>query len=242
MNRLRKRAESDYYSKQLQINKHNMKKTWDIIKETINKKRNTQVQDKFKLPNEEFTDDKKAISDKFNHFFVNIGPQLAAKIGKQSRVPTSYLTNNQINYIMLTPVTYKEVMKLINTSKDSAPGYDEFKIKLLQAVNSIIAAPLAHIFNLSVMNGVFPDILKIANVVPLFKKEDSMLFSNYRPVSLLCTLSKVLEKIMYNRVIDFLNEHEILFKYQFGFRKSYSSYLAITVLIDKLVKSVENGD
>ena len=47
---------------------------------------------------------------------------------------------------------------------------------------------------------------------------------------------------MYNRVIDFLNEHEILFKYQFGFRKSYSNYLAITVLIDKLVKSVENGD
>ena len=53
------------------------------------------------------------------------------------------------------------------------------------------------------MNGVFPDILKIANVVPLFKKEDLMLFSNYKPVSLLCTLSKVLEKIMYNRVIEF---------------------------------------
>ena len=175
-------------------------------------------------------------------FSVNIGPQLAAKIGKQSSVPTSYLKNKQINSIMLTPVTYEEVMKLINTSKDSAPGYDEVKIKPLQAVSSIIAAPLAHTFNLSVMNGVFSDILKIANVEPLFKKEDSMLFSNYRPVPLLCTLLKVLEKIMYNRVIDFLNEHEILFKYQFGFRKSYSNYLAITVLIDKKFKSVENGD
>ena len=69
-----------------------------------------------------------------------------------------------------------------------------------------------------------------------------MLFSNYRPVSLLCTLSKVLERIMYNRVIEFLNEHEILFKYQFGFRQSYSTYLAMTESIDKLVKSVENGD
>ena len=187
LNRLLKRAKSEYYSKQLQINKHNMKKT-------INKKRNTQVQDKFKLPNGEFTDDKIAISDKFNNFFVNSGPQLAAKIGKQSRVPTSYLTNKQINFIMLTPVTYEEVMKLINISKDSAPGYDEVKIKPLQAVNSITAAPLAHIFNLSVMKVFFPDILKIANVVPLFKKEDSMLFSNYRPVSLLCTLSKVLER------------------------------------------------
>ena len=83
------------------------------------------------------------------------------------------------------------------------------------------------------MNGVFPDTLKIANVVPLFKKEDPLLFSNYRHVSLLCTLSKVSEKIMYNRVIEFFNEHEILFKYQFGFRQSYSTYLAMTVLIDK---------
>ena len=212
LNRLFKRAESEYYSKQLQINKNNMKKTWDIIKETINKKRNTQVQVKMNLPNGECTDDKIAISDKFNNFLVNIGPQLAAKIGKQSRVPTSYLKNKQIHFIMLTPITYEEVMKLINTSKESAPGYDEVKIKPLQAVNSIIAAPLAHIFNLSVMNGVFPDILKIANVVPLFKKEDFMLFSNYSPVFLLCTLSMVLEKIMYDRVIDFLNEHEILFK------------------------------
>ena len=242
LNRILKTAESEYYSKQLQINKCNMKKTWEIIKEKVNKRKNIQVQDKFKLPNGEITEDKAAISDKFNHFFVNIGPQLEAKIGKQSRMPTCYLKNRQINFIMLTPVTYEEVMKLINTSKDSAPGSDGVKIKPLQAVNSIIAAPLSHIFNLSVMDGVFPDILKIANVVPLFKKEDPMLFSNYRPVSLLCTLSKVLERIMYNRVIEFLNEHEILFKYQFGFRQSYSTYLAMTVLVDKLVKSVENGD
>ena len=92
------------------------------------------------------------------------------------------------------------------------------------------------------MNGVFPDILKTANIIPLFKKEDSMLFSNYRPVSLLCTLSKLLEKIMYNKVIDFLKEHDILFKYPFGFRQGYSTYLALTVLVDKLVKSLENGD
>ena len=92
------------------------------------------------------------------------------------------------------------------------------------------------------MNGVFPDIFKTANIIPLFKKEDSMLFSNYRPVSLLCTLSKLLEKIVYNRVIDFLKEHDILFKYQFGFRQGYSTYLALTVLVDKLVKSLENRD
>ena len=95
---------------------------------------------------------------------------------------------------MLAPVTCEEVTKLIRTSRDSAPGYDEIKARPLQAVNSVTSAPLAHIFNLSIMNGVFPDILKTSNIIPLFKKEDSMLFSNYRPVSLLCTLSKLLEK------------------------------------------------
>ena len=69
--------------------------------------------------------------------------------------------------------------------------------------------------------------VKIANVIPLYKKEDPMIFSNYRPVSLLCSLCKVLEKIMYNRVISFLNENDVLFKYQFGFRKSHSTYLAL---------------
>ena len=69
-----------------------------------------------------------------------------------------------------------------------------------------------------------------------------MIFSNYRPVSLLCALSKILENVMYCRLNDFLNEFDIIFKYQFGFRKGYSTYLALTVLMDKLAKSMENGD
>ena len=219
-----------------------MKKTWDIIKEAINKKKNTQVQDQFRLSNEEVTNDKAVISDNFNNFFAHICPQLAAKIDKQSKMPSNYLKTRRINTIMLAPVTCEEVTKLIMTSRDSAPGYDEVKARPLQAVNSVISAPLAYIFNLSIMNGVFPDIFKTANMIPLFENEDSMLFSNYRPVSLLCTLSKLLEKIMYNRVIDFLKEHDIQFKYQFGFRQGYSTYLALTVLVDKLVKSLENGD
>ena len=218
-----------------------MKKTWEIIKEAITKK-NIQVQDQFRLSKGEVTYDKTVISDNFNTFFAHIGPQLAAKIDKQSKMPNSYLKARQINTIMLAPVTCEEVTKLITTSRDSAPGYDEVKARPLQAKNSVISAPLAYIFDLSIVNGVFPDILKTANIIPLFIKEDSMLFSNYRPVSLLCTLSKLLEKIMYNRVIDFLKEHDILFRYQFGFRQGYSTYLALTVLVDKSVKSLEKGD
>ena len=88
----------------------------------------------------------------------------------------------------------------------------------------------------------FQKFKKIAYVIPLYKKDDPILFSNYRPVSLLCALSKILEKVMYDRLNDFLNESDIIFKYQFVFRKGYSTYLALTILMDKLAKSMENGD
>ena len=86
------------------------------------------------------------------------------------------------------------------------------------------------ICNMSLQESLFPQELKWANVVPLYKKENSMLFTNYRPVSLLCILSKVFERIMYDTVIDYLEEYRILFEYQFGF----------SVLMDKLIKSIEN--
>ena len=88
----------------------------------------------------------------------------------------------------------------------------------------------------------FPDQLKIANVVPLYKAEDSMMSNNHRPVSVLCVLSKIFEKIMFTRVQVFLNELQILYKYQFGFRKGHSTYMAHIVLMDKLAHAIENGE
>ena len=144
--------------------------------------------------------------------------------------------------MMLAPVTPEEITKLTKEFKDSALGYDAIKMKPIQVVISEILSPLTYVLNLSISNSIFPEILNIANVIPLYKKDDPMIFSNYRPVSLSCTLSQILEKAMYDRFNDFFNEFDIIFKYQFGFRKGYSTYLALTVLMDKLAKSMDNGD
>ena len=88
----------------------------------------------------------------------------------------------------------------------------------------------------------FPDELKIANVILLYKADDRMCFNNYRPLSLLCILSKVFQKVMYNRLISFLEFNKILIENQFGFRKKCSTYMAPAVLIDKVIKSLESGD
>ena len=90
--------------------------------------------------------------------------------------------------------------------------------------------------------GLFPAELKIANVLPLYKDDDCMVFNNYRHVSILCMLSKVFEKVMYSRLIEFLEENKILIVNQIGFRKNHSSYMALMVLIDKLTKALEKGD
>ena len=99
-----------------------------------------------------------------------------------------------------------------------------------------------HICNLFLTYGVFPDKMKIANVIPLYKSDDPMIFSHYRPFSLLCILSKVFEKIMYERIVTFLNANSILYKFQFGFRPKHSLYLALITLIDKLTAAIDNGD
>ena len=102
--------------------------------------------------------------------------------------------------------------------------------------------PLVHMTNLSLQQGIFPKELKIANVLPLFKACDPCVFNNYHPVSLLCILSKVYEKVMYNRLLTFLEDYNVLFENQFGFRKLHPSYMALMVLTDKLIKSLENGE
>ena len=102
--------------------------------------------------------------------------------------------------------------------------------------------PLTYITNLSLIQGIFPDELKKAKIIPLYKSNDPMLFNNYRPISLLPLFSKVLERIMYNRIIKFINKHKILYKYQFGFRKDHSTYMALIILIDKITSALDNGN
>ena len=102
--------------------------------------------------------------------------------------------------------------------------------------------PLCHVLNLSLTHGYFPDQLKLAQVVPVFKSGDKLQIGNYRPVSILSTFSKIFEQVMYSRLTSFLEKHSILYNYQFGFRQKHSTNLALTLLVDKILKSWESGN
>ena len=99
-----------------------------------------------------------------------------------------------------------------------------------------------HVFNLSIEEGVFPKELKIARGIPLFKFDNCMLVINYRPVSVLQLFSKILEKIMYNRILAFINKHDLLYKFQFGFRGKHETDIVLIVLVDKIMSAFNDGE
>ena len=92
---------------------------------------------------------------------------------------------------------------------------------------------------MSITNGIVPDKLKIAKVIPIFKKGDKNEISNYRPISLLSIFNKLLEKVVYKRLYNFLIKNNILYKYQFGFRKNHSTSMALLEVIDNCYKNID---
>ena len=93
-------------------------------------------------------------------------------------------------------LTIDEIYKIICNFKDSAAGWDDLRPRIMKLIQNCIKSPLAHICNRSFVTGIFPSELRIANVVPIFKSGDDMVFSNYRPVSVLPVLSKILERLV----------------------------------------------
>ena len=111
LSKLLKAAEKKHYSDCLLRHKHNNKKTWSIIKDILNQNRRNRIQDKFKLSDGSVTTDKQEISDKFNEYFINVGPNLARKIPTQNKSPTDYLTKRETEILLLRPVTHDEITK-----------------------------------------------------------------------------------------------------------------------------------
>ena len=174
--------------------------------------------------------------------FINIGPNLAKNIPDLSINPLKYMSAPASHTNFLSPVANIEIIRIIQDLKIGAPGYDEIDASVLKLVSCHVVVPLVYLCNLSIDQGIFPKELKLANVLPLYKTDDPFLFNNYRPVSVLSILSKVFEKIMYSRLMEYLETYKSLINNQFGFRKYHSSYMALMLLMDDLITSLEKGD
>ena len=121
----------------------------------------------------------------------------------------------------------------------TSTDYNGMNMFILKKITKFIVHPFLHVCNISFPKGVFPDALKIARVIPLFKSGDKHVFTNYRPVSLLPQFSKILEKIFNNRLDSFIEKNCILSECQYGFRNSRSTYMALMDLIENICESID---
>ena len=132
-----------------------------------------------------------------------------------------------------------KILRDINTSK--AAGIDRLPGRFLKDGANVLAKPVTDICNLSISLNKFPSAFKLAKVKPIFKKGRKTNVSNYRPISLLPILSKVIEKVVHEQTTKFLNDNNIFYKYQSGFRNNHSTDLFLSFLNDKMLKGFDSG-
>ena len=229
-----------YFGDQLEINKGDLSKTWKVLRDILGLGNNATRQKINFLIEDTLVTDSLDIANGFNNFFVSIGPKLAKDLTSNID-PLSYVNFN-INSIVTTDISVNQIREVINSLNNSSPGHDELPPFVAKTCMEGYIEPITHLVNESLKSGIFPSELKLARVVPIFKSGDPSLLTNYRPISVLPFFSKILEKIVYNIVFDFLCENEILYDYQFGFRSKHSTQQALITLVDNVTKSLDGSN
>ena len=244
LTKLKRSAKKLYYESKCEEYKSNTKKLWKVINEICSKNNDkTSAIDYLKIDNlHEYNADK--ICNHFGKYFSEVGKAFAKKIPEPKKQINRYLSVIARNHstLMLAPVTEREIVKIINKlpAKHSS-GYDNISNVLLKKLNSVPSPIICKLCNMSLSAGTFPDVMKIAEVVPLYKGKSPHEECNYRPISLLTTISKILEKVMYSRVFGFLDSKNQMYKSQYGFRAKHSCDHAVSEVVSDILKNNEKG-
>ena len=219
------------------------KKTWKTIKSILNNDdKNTSFQEYFKDERDTIITDTKEIANRFNKFFTNIGSDLAKKNYSGTKNHKTYLDtpiNKNFNFTQVTVRNVNDILESLPSKTSS--GYDGLSLKLLKSIKHIILEPLTLIINQMINTGIFPDKLKIVKAIPIYKKGDEAVFSNYRPISLLPLISKVFEKVIFKQLYSYFKNEKIFNAGQYGFKSGHSTELAVLEIIDRITIDMDNG-
>ena len=231
-----RRERKNYLTRTFEKFKNDIKNTWKTISELINKSKGNKVPIKKIIVDDTPITDKAKIANEFNQFFVNIGPNLASKISTTNKKPyTSYLKRTVESTFCFSPIDTEQTLKVTNSLlPKSSCGHDDISTKFIKSIAPVLLQSITLIINQSLISGIFPDKLKIAKVIPLHKKECIMLMDNYRPVSLLTAISKIIEKVVHIQLYTYFDKNKLLFVSQYGFRGEHSTELAALELVDRI--------
>ena len=243
LKKLIRQAKIQYYADQFDKNKSNIRHTWSTIKEILNKCKDKKDFPAFFTLNGENIEDKTEISNTFNIFFASVGANLSNSIEYNgTKTISSFLKQRVISSFDFECISTTDVEKIVqNLASKNSSGHDGISARFPKRILETITLPLTHIINQSLCTGIFPDRLKIAKVVPLFKKGDQHILDNYRPISLLPVVSKVFEKVVFNQLYQYVTNNNLIFTSQYGFRKLHSTELASLELVDRVFQYLDKG-
>lgn len=236
-------AKKMYFHSCFENFKDDIKKTWATINSLLNRARTkSDFPESFLIRGQSVTDPK-VISNEFNNFFVNVGTNLTENIiTPQNRTFQEYLTSPSTQQFYFHSVERNDVLKIIDQLKPkTSSGVDGLSNKLLKFIKYEICDSLTLIINQSIHSGIFPEQLKLARVLPLFKKGVNSVFDNYRPISLLPSISKVFERVMHHQIQDYFNKYHLFYGSQYGFRPDHSTELAVLEVVDQIMTQMDKN-
>lgn len=214
---------------------------WKILKESINLKSKKSDIGPIRVNDILITKDNEK-ADIFNDLFAKVGLNTANDIPPSDTSFEEFLPPQSVNSIFLAPIAPEEMRGYINSLKSKqSRDINGLSTKFLQYLDDEISIPLCHIFNLMIEHGVFPNSLKISRVVPIFKGGDHLDSNNYRGVSLINNISKIMEKILATKFQEFLTQNNFFYENQFGFRPKMSTSMALTKVTNFLTQAMNGG-
>ena len=228
-----RKAKRNYFYQRFVNFKCDIKKTWDSINALLGRRRGSNGGISVLSDGNSQYSDKETISRLFNSYFASVGRDIGASVpdrGVGSFI--EYLGERVTNSFVFTPVSHSDIDSAIMSLKNKRCNINVIPNYVLKRISFIISPVLARIINISVVSGVFPNSLKVALVVPIFKKGNKDEVKNYRPISILSVYSKIFERVVYGQVYKFLEKFSILSNHQFGFRSGRSTTQAILSLLN----------
>ena len=235
-------AERKYYSDKVDECQNRSKSLWRIINEITRRKNRTKtVLNKLKREDKTFAENPKEIADMLNSYFVNVGPKLAEKLPPTQIPFESFLSSSPADSLRLHNTDSEEVFKeIISFSSSNCEDPVKISPKIYKLGARSMSNILPNFINRCFSEGYFPDCLKLARVTPIFKEGDTTVCSNWRPISITCCTSKLIEKLAKKRLLPYLKKHKILTDFQFGYRTEHSTSHAILNISDNILNNFDD--
>ena len=236
---LKREAEKNYIINKLRENKNNLKKTWDIIKQSVNNNKSKNNMPTLIESNNDIISTPIEMTETFNNFFIDNS--------NSAKFPQNFIPNykkffppSTTSSFFISEINQSEILGIVKSMKNSfSQSNDKSSNFFIKNTIDYLLKPLTHCINLSLKSGIFPNCLKMSKIIPIHKNGPTDDIANYRPISIISHFSKILEKVVHSQLINFFEKYNIISNSQYGFKRNSSTELAILDLNQHLLDNIE---